>query len=246
MANRLRRALTSVAAGAVFLASIWVLHHGVGETVLGSAQEPQESFAPLRWQNLPTERPVRVLLLGTSLTARGSWSAALQQELSECRPGGVEVERLARPGANSAWGQEALAQRLQAGPTPDLLVVEFSINDSSLWRGMTLGKSEERHRAILTLAQQAGVPVWLSTMSPAFGIKAAQRPGQVAYRALYQDLARAEGAGLIAIAPSWRALTAEARSAAMPDHLHPVDAAMQEITVPALVAALSPVLCPAP
>lgn len=245
MAGWLRKACVSMAAGAAFVASIWMLHHGAGQGVLGLVEEPEESFPPFRWQSPPEDRPARVLLVGTSLTAGGRWSDALAAELSACRPGGVVVERLARPGANSAWGQEALAQRLQTGETPDLLVVEFSINDASLRRGMTLGKSEARHREILTMAAQAGVPVWLSTMSPAFGFKAWHRPGQVAYRAAYQDLARSAGAGLIAMVPAWTALSAPARAAAMPDDLHPVEAAMREIAVPALVASLSPVLCPA-
>ena len=238
------RILGACLAGLALVASVGALHHGVGQGAFGLVQEPQDSFPPFRWQSLPAERPVRVLLLGTSLTAGGRWNDALQHALSACRSGGVVVERLARPGANSAWGQEALAQRLQTGGRPDLLVVEFSINDASLWRGMTLDKSKARHREILTLAEQAGVPVWLSTMSPAFGTKAWQRPGQVAYRAAYQDVARSTGAGLIATVPAWNRLSAQARGEAMPDDLHPVDAAMREITVPALVAALSPVLCP--
>ena len=245
MAGLLVRILGASLAGLALVASVGALHHGVGQAALGFVQEPEESFPPFRWQSPSADRPARVLLLGTSLTAGGHWNDALQQALSACRPGGVVVERLARPGANSAWGQEALAQRLQTGPAPDLLVVEFSINDASLWRGMTLGKSEARHSEILTMAQQAGVTVWLSTMSPAFGGKGWQRPGQIAYRAAYQDLARQAGAGLIALAPDWKQLSAQARAIAMPDDLHPVDAAMRGITVPALVAALSPVLCPA-
>lgn len=245
MAGLFLRILGACLAGVTLVASVGALHHGVGQGLFGFVQEPQESFPPFRWQPPPADRPARVLLLGTSLTAGGRWSEALEADLSACRPAGVVVERLARPGANSAWGQEALAQRLQEGPALDLLVVEFSINDSSLWRGMTLGKSEARHGEILTMAQQAGVTVWLSTMSPAFGVKGWQRPGQVAYRAAYQELARKNGVGLIALTPAWMQLSAQARTDAMPDGLHPVDAAMQGITVPALVAALSPVLCPA-
>lgn len=245
MAGMLVRILGACLAGLALAASVSALHHGVGQGAFGLVQEPEESFPPFRWQPPAADRPARVLLLGTSLTAGGSWDAALQQTLSTCRPAGVVVERLARPGANSAWGQEALAERLQTGVVPDILVVEFSINDSSLWRGMTLDRSAARHSEILALAQQAGVTVWLSTMSPAFGAKAWQRPGQVAYRAIYQDLARRTGAGLIAMAPAWQQLSPQARREAMPDGLHPVDPAMTGITVPALVANLSPILCPA-
>ena len=245
MAGLTGRVLAALAAGAAFVVSIGALHYGVGQGTLGLVSEPVESFPPVRWQKLPADRPARVLLLGTSLTAGGVWTDALQAELSACRPEGVVVERLARPGANSAWGQEALSQRLAAGSPPDLMVIEFSINDASLWRGMTLGKSHERHVGMLTLAQRAGVTVWLSTMSPAIGAEVLERPGQVAYRAAYVSLARSHDAGLIAMVPAWMALSPEARGRALPDNLHPTDAAMIDIAVPALMAALLPVVCPA-
>jgi lysophospholipase L1-like esterase len=126
----------------------------------------------------------------------------------------------------------------------DFVIVEFTINDASLWHGMTLDKSRDRHREILKAAVAAGLPVFLATMSPAFGREALERPGQVAYRALYPDLARAEGAGLIAMVPGWQALTPDERRAALPDGLHPTDAAMAQVAVPALTAALVPVLEP--
>ena len=238
------RILGALMAGVALVASVGALHYGVGQGALGLVQEPQHSFAPAGWQAIAADRPVRVLLLGTSLTASGTWDAALQAQLSACRPGGVVVERLARPGANSAWGRDALDLRLQTGPAPDLLVIEFTINDASLWHGMTLGKSHARHSDMLAMAQQAGIAAtWLSTMSPAFGREAWERPGQTAYRAAYADLAHDQGAGLIALTPVWQALTPAARAAAMPDGLHPTDAAMQAITTPALAANLAAVLC---
>ena len=153
------------------------------------------------------------------------------------------VERLAKPGANSAWGAAALRDRLAAGPAPDALVVEFSINDSSLWRGMTLAASRARHEEILQMAGATDVPVWLATMSPAFGRKAWERPGQVAYRALYADLAAEQGAGLVAMVPAWLALSVPDRQHLMPDGLHPTEAAMEGVAMPRLVTALEKELC---
>lgn len=226
---------TGVLAGVMLLA--WLCSHGLGRGV-----EPMANIVPLAPQPIPPDRQVRVFLLGTSLTA-GAWTAALERRLSECRGAGVLVERLAKPGANSAWGEAALRARLAAGPAPDVVVVEFSINDSSLWRGMTLAASRARHEELLRTADQAGVRVWLATMSPAFGRKAWERPGQVAYRALYADLARKHGAGLIAMAPAWQALSVPERKRLMPDGLHPTDAAMAALAVPVLAAALEKQVC---
>lgn len=232
-----RSVLLAVLACVALLA--WLAFHGVG---LGRAAEPVTSIVPLGPQTLPPDRSARVLLLGTSLTA-GAWTADLERGLSLCRRARVVVERLAKPGANSAWGEAALRARLAAGPAPDVVVVEFSINDSSLWRGMTLAASRARHEELLRTADQAGVTVWLATMSPAFGRKAWERPGQVAYRALYADLARKHGAGLIAMVPAWQALSVPERKRLMPDGLHPTDAAMVALAVPMLAAALEKQLC---
>lgn len=244
MTGQVGRLVAAVAAGVSLAASVGALHHGVGQGTLGLVQEPVAGFAPVRWPAIPVDRQARVLLLGTSLTRNGDWPQALEARLAACRAGGVMVERLAKPGANSVWGQGALRERLAQHPAPDLIVVEFTINDASLFHGMTLGKSRDRHVEILQAAETAGSAVWLATMNPAFGREALERPGQTAYRAQYADLARANGAGLVAVVPGWRALSAPDRAFALPDGLHPTDAAMAQITVPALAAALAVVLCP--
>lgn len=239
------RFLGALLAGAVLALSWGAVHHGLGRAVLGLAAEPDTGFLPRQWTPPPADRPLRILMLGTSLTLRGeAWVKALEAALGACHPAGAQIERLARGGGNSAWGAEALRQRLAQSGLPDLLIVEFTINDASLWHGMTLDKSRDRHREILKAAAAAGLPIFLATMSPAFGREALERPGQVAYRALYPDLARAEGAGLIAMVPGWQALTPDERRAALPDGLHPTDAAMTQVAVPALTAALVPVLEP--
>lgn len=235
-----------IAAG-LGLAAIYGLQRGVGLALLGLAVEPATVIAAARAPApVPAERPFRLLLLGTSLSAQGQWPRELERRLSACRPGGVALERLARSGANSAWGASALAARLGAGaadrPPPDLILAEFSINDTSLWRGMRLAQSRARHDEILATAGQ--VPVWLVTMSPAFGRDAWERPGQVAYRALYADLARERGAGVIPTIAPWLALPPAERRISMPDNLHPTDAAVIALTVPLLEQALRPVICP--
>lgn len=244
MLSFLARILSALFAGMVFAVFWGGLTKGVGHATLGLAIEPQESFAPFRWEVVPADRPIRVLLLGTSLTHRGDWPMALQAQLSACRAGGVVVERLAMPGANSVWGAQALKERLANGPLPDALVLEFSINDASLWHGVTLAQSDAQHRAILQLAQRATIPVWLATMSPAFGQNAWERPGQVAYRALYHDLAKEQGVGLISLAVAWQSLPAIERAAALPDGLHPTDTSMVDVAVPAIAKALAAIFCP--
>lgn len=186
-----------------------------------------------------------VIILGTSLTSRGDWHDLLQERLSECSAGPVQVERIARAGAASGWGLSTLRDRLsRAGAeVPDLIVVEFSGNDAALIRGFPLFVSRRNHLEMIRAAQDAGAAVMLATMSPAWGWNALERPGQDRYHALYRDLAASEGVGLVDTISDWRALSPERRRADVPDGIHPTGEAMVAITVPALVEAIGQIVC---
>jgi lysophospholipase L1-like esterase len=147
----------------------------------------------------------------------------------------------ARPGAASDWGLRAVQDALSH--KPDLLFVEFAINDASLWRGLSLARSEANHRKIIAAARAAGTHPVLVTMSVALGRKALERPGLAAYHHLYRRLADETGAGLIDLAPAWLALTPAEAAAALPDDLHPTAEAVGRIAVPRYVQALRPVFC---
>lgn len=199
--------------------------------------EPIEA-ARITGRTLPART---VVILGTSLTARGSWVADLQAELSTCAPD-LTIEPLASPGASSRWGRGALIQLLRSR-TPDLLIVEFSGNDASVKNGFPLSLSSHYHRQIIRRAQERGMTVILATMSPAWGQKAWARPGQGRYHALYRDLAKELGTGLIDTIPQWQTLPDADRKAWVPDDLHPTEEAMRAITLPIFAAALTPYVC---
>jgi lysophospholipase L1-like esterase len=193
------------------------------------------------------DAPIRIVLAGTSLTNRGSWAERLEDRLQRCRPGAVRLERISQPGANSVWGEVHIRERLsQPSNRVDLLILEFSINDSSLFRGVPLAESASVLDTILQTADAAGVPVLLATMSPAWGINGLERPGQIAYRGLYRERAAASGAALLDTIAAWRALSSEERRLLVPDGLHPTKEAMERIHMPALFAALEPLLCAEP
>ena len=183
-----------------------------------------------------------VLVLGTSLSSRGTWLEDLQARLRTCAPS-LQVERLAKAGASSRWGLATLQAHLAANPAPDILVVEFSGNDAALLRGFPLFVSERLTQRIVEEAQAAGAMVLLSTMSPAFGRKALERPGQDRYHALYRDIARDRGLGLVDTIEDWRGLPPEVRTSYLPDNLHPTPEGMLQVAVPAFEEALRPLVC---
>lgn len=183
----------------------------------------------------------RIAVLGTSLTARGNWVTDLQDELRQCNPK-AGITRLAQPGANSAWG---LATFLAEPPRFDIVIVEFSINDASLFHGMPLFQSRNRHAQILAAISETGAIPVLATMSPAWGREAWERPGQASYRQVYRDLAES-GVALIDTTAEWRDIAAHGRGRLIPDNLHPTPEAMQQVAIPAFLSALRPAVCGLP
>lgn len=189
--------------------------------------------------------PLHVLLVGTSLTARGDWPERLEQALASCAPHGVVVERLAKSGQGIRWGLPALQARLfdAAMPRPDITVVEFSGNDASLRQGLPLFLARKRTLLLIEALGRAGSVAFLSTMNPGWGSAAITRPGQARYHGMYRDVAVETGAGLIDTAPQWRVLDPKTRALVVPDSGHPNDEGAELITIPAFLAALTPFVC---
>lgn len=203
---------------------------------------------PLRTETAARSAPIqledgrkasRIAMLGTSLTARGDWVSALQGELGECNPD-ARITALARPGANSSWGLETLLTRQERF---DIVVVEFSTNDASLYHGMPLFRSRQRHAEIIDAIRATGAVPVLAAMSPAWGREAWERPGQASYRQMYRDLALNEGIAVIDTTAGWSALPAKDRADLVPDNLHPTPEAMRKVAIPAFLAALRPAVC---
>lgn len=189
--------------------------------------------------------PLLVLLVGTSLTARGNWPDMLERALTSCASQGVVIERLAKSGQGIRWGLPALQTRLSnpAMPPPDITVVEFSGNDASPRQGLPLFLARKRTLLLVETLRQAGSIAFLSTMNPGWGGEAVTRPGQARYHGMYRDVAIETGIGMIDTAPQWRALDLETRRLLVPDNGHPNDSGAELITIPAFLAALTPLVC---
>lgn len=179
--------------------------------------------------------PLSIVAFGTSLTARYDWPDALAGALRRCLSRPVEVTRVAMPGAGSGW---ALANvgRVRA-TAPDLVLVEFSINDADLLDGVSLAESRANHERLLSLlAGRPEMRVALLTMSPAIGLRGLIRWRLDAYYALYGPLAERHGAGLVDLRMRWGEVDDLAR--ALPDGVHPLDEVATAVIVPPLLAAI--------
>ena len=184
--------------------------------------------------------PARVAILGTSLSHDEAWTRALEARLTRCRAarglGPAEVAVTARPGAGSDWGA-ARAPEI-AGTAPDLVLIEFSANDSDLRDGIGTAASLAAHGAILDAL--GDVPAGVLAMSPAHGPRGWVRIGRRRLEARIAALAAGRGAGALDLAPVWHARwDASAgpgvRRRDLPDGLHPLpQVAADTITDPVL------------
>jgi len=174
--------------------------------------------------------PLRIVVFGTSLSARGGWPDAVAQGLGRCFGAPVEMIRIAQPGGNITWAEGAVAQVLAAAP--DLVLMEFAINDADIRDGVRLGESRQRHEAVLD--RLGDLPVMLMTMNTAFGLRGWLRPWLADYYASYREMAAERGLGLLDFAPRWAALPRDWAD----DGLHPRDDVQIEMMAGPLIAAI--------
>lgn len=193
------------------------------------------AVAPLN----PVPDAPQVVVMGTSLTSRGTWPDALQASLTSCLGRDVTVTRNALGRETSRWGLGQV-EALQAA-SPDLLVIEFTINDADLRRNVSLAESAANHRALIEAARAANpnVRIVLLTLNRGYGMRAMIRPWLRAYVDQYEVLAADLGLGRLDLLPHWdRAVRAEGLATLIPDGVHPTDDAALAINAPPLTAAL--------
>lgn len=184
--------------------------------------------------------PVAVAFVGTSLTADSPWPEGVVEALETCVKQPVRALRFAKGGATSVWGLSQTEAVI--GAQPNIVVIEFAVNDADIRRGLSLAASADNHRTILTLLKQ-GLPearIVLMTTNPVFGLRRLLRPRLPAYYDLYHQLAAGQNIGLIDLTPRW--LTAPDIAQKLTDGLHPTAAAAMSVVVPAVTNFLAGLL----
>ena len=210
----------------------------MGLWVIWQTREPLEP-ADIALQGIADPgRPLRITLFGTSLTANYDWPERLAARLATCLRSPSLISRVTRPGAGSEWGLTQVAE--VAATTPDILLMEFAINDADLRDGQSLASSTVTHRSLVA-ALQATLPdtrIVLMTMSPAQGPRGWIRPWLGAHYAMYRDLTAERGVGLIDLYPRWLALPRDERGLRA-DGLHPDRDVAARMIVPVLAGYLA-------
>jgi lysophospholipase L1-like esterase len=209
--------------------SVWVISGLVSGLVLAGwtyldrtgMTEPRD----LPFETLAAgETPKRIVAFGTSLTQGNRWPERLAMGLSECFGHPVEVLRVAGPGQGSTWALDHVGQVIALDP--DVVLMEFAINDADLRDGVGRAVSRRQHAALVD-ALVAGLPearIALMTMSGATGARGLMRPLLAAYYADVATLAKQRGLALFDFYPRWRASGLDAH-----DGLHPDDTATAQV-----------------
>ena len=212
----------------------------LGSILVFSSYPKDVSDRRLPAGSLQGNTPVTIAFMGTSLTAGSPWPDGVAEALAACVMHPVRALRFAQGGATSAWGEAQIGAVIAA--VPDIVVMEFAINDADVRRGLSLAASADNHGAILSSLQQdlPGVRIVLMTTNPALGLRRLLRPRLPAYYALYHRLAAEHNTGLIDLTPRWLAVPGLAQD--LTDGLHPTEAAAISVVVPVVTAHLAGLL----
>ncbi len=182
---------------------------------------------------------VRIVTLGTSLSARGGWQEPLRRALDACLGSEVVVINLAKSGMTSEWGltqvNNVIAER------PDIVLVEFAVNDADVTEFMSLGRSRANMTQIISSLREskAHPAVYVMAMNPVSGLRGMIRPFLGQYEDAHAEVARSLGAGFIDHRPAWARLPDEERANAIADGAHPDSATASRVIVPGVVHALA-------
>lgn len=187
---------------------------------------------------LPEDRPLRLTLLGTSLSHEEIWPDSLRQSLQAQLNHPVALSTVTQPGAGSLWGLEQ-TERV-AALSPDWVLIEFAINDADILDGQGLSQAHHTHVTLVHKLRSLlpEVDIVLMTMSPAQGLRGLLRLQLAAHYRQYRELAGALDLGLVDLYPRWLALPRAARGIQV-DGLHPEAQVAADLIVPVLTEYLS-------
>ncbi|WP_061933415.1 SGNH/GDSL hydrolase family protein [Aureimonas sp. AU22] len=176
--------------------------------------------------------PLRVATFGTSLTAIGGWQKPLAAAIEACIRGPVAVSNDGRSGAASDWGVEAVDR--VAATRPDILFLEFAVNDAAINNLITVSSSVDNMRAIIGAFRRENpdVVVYVMSMNPVSGRRLWARPFRDRYEDAHRRLAEELGLRYIDHRPDWEKMGADALYLAIADGAHPTPGSATAIVVP--------------
>lgn len=174
--------------------------------------------------NLEAHKPQHIVIFGTSLSKGGAWVTQMKEALDARFPGLVTLTNGAKGGQNSRWGVANVEANVIAAK-PDVVFVEFTINDSVARFDLPLEESRRNLETIIDRIHHAlpDCEIILQLMNPAVGKKPGEssyRRDQEKYQQIYRDVGRERRLLVIDHTIAWNALLAKEGEAAFLKYVH--------------------------
>ena len=192
---------------------------------------------------LNNERPTKIVTLGTSLTADAYWVSSIEEwlKLKANNKDNLTIKNLGIHGGSSI---DALSQMVNTlSLNPDVVFIEFSINDAYLPFGITLEESKKNLIKIIEElnAYNEEIIIILQTMNNPIGKHLLEAPYIDDYYEIYREISISNNLLLIDHYPIWMNLYNQDSTKwkeYVPDGLHPNEKGCINIIVPSIKEAL--------
>lgn len=222
----------------------------VGLRDVAHAEQPEGAHLPLTvFKHLLAGQKQTVIVYGTSLTIHGEWANSLKTYFDNKFPGQVTFTNAAQAGMDSNWGLRNIQKRV-LDKNPDLVFIEFAVNDAATKNHVSLEKAEANLDAMVKAIRQKNpdADIVLQTMDQAWDSPTnhkkkygSDRPDLAAYYDVYRRYAREHQLPLVDNYPVWLKLRNDNPTEyekMVPDGIHPNSAASVAVAWPAIEALL--------
>jgi acyl-CoA thioesterase I len=232
---------------ALLLAALFSMSYVTGRLIPAADEPLEEASVPgPSGSRIPPLGTINMLVLGSSLSAGADWPEVLRDGLQDasrdCTADGVELRVIAKGGADSSWGLVQLTGGLDF--RPDLVLIEFMINDADIRKRLSRSESLRNHTEIIETLRDAhpDTAIFLLRLNRAYGPRALLRPALAGYERLLPEIARRSSVGLIDLRPEWRDRWKSEGYRSLPDGLHPTVAAARDVNVTKLLSTVGGLL----
>jgi lysophospholipase L1-like esterase len=209
--------------------------------LVGCASEPTPWLRPFV-ERSDGDPAVSVVAYGTSLTADGGWFDAVAAELDRQYPDAGTFTNAAEGARYSVWALEQLDARVLVAE-PDLVFLEFAVNDAYLPYDVSVEQSQENLRELVRRLRAArpSVPIIVLMTNVVIGEHATARPELAAYYDAWRATAGELDLGVVELEPAWLHIleaAPEAFDRLMPDGIHPSFEGHRRVNAPLVLAFL--------
>ncbi|WP_422136916.1 SGNH/GDSL hydrolase family protein [Endozoicomonas sp. ALD040] len=182
---------------------------------------------------------IEIIAIGTSLTKRGIWLEELSNELSKCLSAPVKHLNFGYPGRNIEYGLSQLDLILKN--RADFFLIEFSVNDADLIKGVTFTKSKEQTTTLINNIRTTypEAKIIMMKMNPALGLKKVMRPRLKSFYDIYDQFATLHNVFVIDFYEKWESILSDELKENIPDGIHPAPTYAARVMVPPLLKLLS-------